>query len=100
MTLRVLALAALVPLASFCQIQLFLFDGTNETPITSSGLSVGAVAVGDSIETDFHIRNTGTTSATITTITLAGSGFNLAALPNPQYVLAPGAFVRFSRGHL
>jgi hypothetical protein len=96
MTLRVLALAALFPLASFCQIQLFLFDGTNETAITSSGLSVGAVAVGDSIETDFHIRNTGATSATITTITLAGSGFTLTALPNPQYVLAPGAFVGFS----
>jgi hypothetical protein len=96
MTLRVLALAALFPSASFCQIQLFLFDGSNETAITNSGLSVGTVAVGNSIETDFHLRNTGATSATITTIALAGSGFTLAATPNPQYILAPGAFVGFS----
>jgi len=95
MILRTLVLAAFFPLASFCQIQLFLFDGTNETAI-GSGLSVGTAAVGDTIETRFRIRNTGTSSANITTIKLAGSGFTLAAIPTLPYILAPSAEVGFT----
>jgi len=95
MTLRALVLAALFPLASFCQIQLFLFDGTNETAIGSS-LSVGSAAVGDTLETRFRVRNTGTSSVNITTITLAGSGFTFEATPTLPYILAPGAEIGFT----
>ena len=94
MTRRVLALAALFPLASFCQLQLFLFDGSNETAIGSS-LSVGTAAVGDTLETRFRIRNVGSSSVNLTTIKLAGSGFVLSATPTVPYILAPGSPVDF-----
>jgi hypothetical protein len=98
MSLRVLALAALFPLASFCQIQLFLVnpDGS-ETPV-GGGLSVGTAAVGDTLQSVFRIRNVGTQSVIITTITLSSSGdFTLAATPDlPDTLATAGAPVDFT----
>jgi hypothetical protein len=99
MILRALVLAALFPLASFCQIQLFLFDGTNETAISSgSGLNVGTAAVGATLETTFHIRNVGTTSVVVSNIGLSGvSAFTIlqSSVPTLPYILASGTFVSF-----
>ncbi len=96
MILRTLALAALFPMASFCQIQLFLFDGTNETAIGSS-LNVGTAAVGQTVATIFRVRNVGTTSVSVTNISLSGEYFSLLqpSVPSLPYILAGGSFIDF-----
>jgi hypothetical protein len=90
MTLKVLILSLALPLSSFCQLQIFQFDGTNETPIGAS-LDLGQVAIGDSLQSRFRVRNEGSAAVTIQNISLAGTGFQLSSVPSLPYILAPGA---------
>jgi hypothetical protein len=78
------------PLAGFAQLQLYLFDGTNETPV---GLTydLGTAAPGDTIETRFRVRNLSTAAVTIQNISIPGPQFSIAAAPSLPYILAPGA---------
>ena len=94
MTYRLFLLAVALPLASFGQLQLYLFDGTNETPL---GLTydAGTAAPGDTLETRFRVRNMSIGAINLQAITVAGLGFNLAAAPSLPYTLAPGAAADF-----
>jgi hypothetical protein len=91
---RILLFAALVPLCALAQLQVYLFDGTNETPV-GAVVNVGTASPGDSVETRFKVRNTGTGAATLDTLTLAGTGFTFLNVPSLSYILAPNAEVEF-----
>lgn len=85
---RCALVALLAPLAALAQIQVFQYDGTNYTPV--SGLfNVGTASPGDTIETRFRVRNTGTAATQLTKIALAGEGFAISSAPSLPYTLAP-----------
>lgn len=79
---RALFFAALLPLSALAQLQVFEFDGTNDTPVgTVVNLGAG--------ETRFHVRNTGSAPAAIDTILLSGYDFAIQSEPSLPYTLAP-----------
>ena len=84
----VLMIAALLPLSAFAQLEVFVFDGTNDTPLTAL-TTVGPVAPGDMIETRFHIRNMGSGPASLSGLTLGGAAFTIVSAPSLPYVLEP-----------
>ncbi|HME09375.1 MAG TPA: hypothetical protein VKG25_20110, partial [Bryobacteraceae bacterium] len=93
MILRALVLAAVFPLVSFCQIQLFLVNASNgtETAIGAS-LDLGPVGVGQTLATTIRVRNVGASSVQVTNISLSGEYFSLfqPSVPTLPYTLAPG----------
>ena len=89
MIYRLVLIAALLPLASFGQLQLFLFDGTTETPLGVT-YDAGTVAPGDTLELRFRVRNMSTGAVNLQTISIAGVGFKITAAPSLPYILAPG----------
>ena len=93
---RFLLAFSLLPIAAVAQIQVFQFNGTTETPVGSL-FNVGSAAPGDTLETRFRVRNTGSGPATFQTLSLAGSGFQLvaASVPSLPYIIAPGNFAEF-----
>jgi hypothetical protein len=91
---RLLLCCALVPLAAIAQIQVFLFDGTNETP-AGVLVNVGSASPGDTLQTRFHVRNVGEGPAMLQTLSIAGSGFAISLTPLLPYTIAPGSFVEF-----
>jgi hypothetical protein len=88
MITRALLFATLAPLSLFAQLQVFLFDGTNETSL-GAVVNVGTASPGDSLETRFRVRNVGAGPATLDTLSLAGSGFSFSATPSLPYIIAP-----------
>jgi centrosomal CEP192-like protein len=85
---RALLAAALLPLSALAQLQLFIFDGSSETPVGALA-NVGTASPGDSVVTRFRVRNTGTGPTTLQTLSLAGTGFSFSAVPSLPYILAP-----------
>ncbi len=88
MILRALLFAGLLPLAALAQLQVFEFDGTNDTPVGAL-VNVGAASPGDKLETRFHVRNIGAGPATFSTLALSGEGFTIVSTPSLPYILAP-----------
>ncbi len=88
MIARIALFAFLLPLAAMAQLQVFEFDGTNDTPVGAL-LNVGTAAPGDTLETRFHVRNIGAGPATLTTLALSGQGFSIISAPTLPYILAP-----------
>src|SRR5271168_4024474 len=89
MIARILLFAALAPLSAVAQLQVFVFDGTNETA-AGSVVNVGTASPGDMITTRFRVRNIGTGAATLQTLGLAGTGFSFSTnVPSLPYILAP-----------
>ncbi len=78
------------------QIQVFMYDGATEKPVGSL-YNVGSAAPGDTLEKRFRVRNEGNGPATLQTLSLAGSGFQLvpAFVPSLPYIIAPGNFAEF-----
>ena len=99
MTARIALLFALMPAAAFAQLQLFTFDGTSEKAAASL-TDFGSISAGDTREIRFHARNNGNAAVALTTVSLAGQGFSISAVPSLPYVIAPTNFaevrVRFS----
>ena len=91
---RMLLCCSILPLAALAQIQVFLFDGTNETPVAGL-VDVGSASAGDTLETRFHVRNTGAGAAIFQTLSIAGSGFRITTAPSLPYTIAPGSFAEF-----
>ena len=89
MIYRLALIAALLPLASFGQLQLFLFDGTTETPLGVT-YDAGTVAPGDTLELRIRVRNMSTGAINLQAISIAGNGFKIAAAPSLPFTLAPG----------
>ncbi len=88
MILRALLFAGLLPLAALAQLQVFEFDGTNDTPVGAL-VNVGTASPGDKLETRFHVRNIGAGPATFSTLALSGEGFTIVSAPSLPYILAP-----------
>ena len=91
---RLLTCCALVPLAAVAQIQVFLFDGTNETQ-AGALVNIGSASPGDTLETRFHARNVGAGPVVFQTLSIAGSGFTISLTPLLPYTVAPGSFAEF-----
>jgi hypothetical protein len=91
---RALLVTSLLPWAALAQLQVFQFDGTNETPV-GAVVNVGAVTPGDTVETRFRVRNIGQGPAVFQTLSLAGEGFAISAAPSLPYTIAPGLEAEF-----
>src|SRR5689334_7130790 len=89
MIYRLVLIAALLPLASFGQLQLFLFDGTTETAL-GVAYDAGTVAPGDTLELRFRVRNMSTGAINIQAISIARDAFKIAVRPFLPFILAPG----------
>ena len=85
---RALLFVALLPLSAFAQLQLFVFDGANETPVGAL-VDVGSASPGDMVETRFRVRNIGPGPEVLQTLSLAGSGFTFSATPSLPYTISP-----------
>ena len=96
MKARLLLALALLPLSALAQIQVFVFNGTSETP-AGSFFNVGAATPGDTLETRFRVRNEGSGPAALQTLLLAGSGVSagLSLCPFPALTIAPGNYAEF-----
>ena len=94
MTARLLFLASFLPLSAWAQLQVFVFNGSAETPTTAL-VNVGSAASGDTLETRFHVRNMGGGPATFQTLSVAGQGFSVLSSPSLPYIIAPGSFAEF-----
>ncbi len=99
MMLRLMLIAAALPLAASAQLQLFLFDGTAEKAV-STVVDYGNVAIGDSSELRFRARNNTNASIALQTVSLGGQGFSISSAPTLPYIVAPSNYaeirVRFS----
>jgi hypothetical protein len=87
-TPRLLLFVALLPLSALAQIQVYEYDGTNDTPV-GPVVNVGTAAPGDTIVARFHVRNNGNGPIVLQTLSLAGDGFTIAAAPSLPFTLAP-----------
>ena len=81
-------LAVLLPVSALAQLQVLDFNGTTDTPVVGT-LDVGTTSAGTTINTRFHVRNTGSGPAVLDTVLLAGAGFTITASPSLPYILAP-----------
>ena len=67
---------------------LLVLNGTTDTPVGSS-LSVGTAAPGDTLQTRFHVRNTGSRSGRSHARASRAKGSPSHPLLPPPYILAP-----------
>lgn len=81
MIARTLLLLTLAPLAALAQLQVYALNGSTQTAVGSS-YPVGSAALGDTIATQFRVKNTGTQSVTLS-VSLSGEGFRIECLPAP-----------------
>lgn len=85
---RAVVFATILPLSALAQLQVFEFDGTNDTAVGQL-VNVGTAAPGDTVATRFHVRNTGAGPVVLQTLSLSGQGFTIASAPSLPYTLAP-----------
>jgi hypothetical protein len=83
MIARALLFAALLPLSALAQLQVFVVSGTTQTEVGSS-FDVGTAAVGDTIETQFRVKNTGSTVAPLAVSLSSDGGFVIQCAPAPD----------------
>jgi hypothetical protein len=81
MIARAFVFLALAPLGALAQVQVYVLNGSTLTAVGSS-YSVGSAALGDTIETQFRVKNPGTQAAPLS-VSLAGEGFTIQCLPAP-----------------
>jgi hypothetical protein len=85
---RLLLFVSLLPLSALAQLQVFEFDGTNYTPV-STVVNIGTAAPGDTIISRFRVRNMSSGPVALQTISLAGEGFSIQSSPSIPYTLPP-----------
>lgn len=88
MIARVLLFAALAPLSALAQLEVFLYDGANQTA-AGAVVNVGTASPGDTVTTRFLVRNTGAGPASLDTLSLAGAGFSIPTNLQLPFILAP-----------
>lgn len=94
--MRGLILFALSCTYAFGQIQFLLVDAPGSEKPVSTMFQVGAVPVGDRVDTVFRVRNTSQTQLVIRTLTLAGAAFSISGQPSLPHTLAPGLNMDFT----
>jgi len=88
-----LLLAALPARAQF---ELLVVNGGTSTPVTNLGLySFGNISSGATVAQQFQIVNTANLSATLTKLSVSGSGFTLSGGPKLPLALNPQSSVNF-----
>jgi len=90
-----LALLLLIPAAAVAQLQLYVAPPNTEI-LLSGFYDLGSAPIGDVLPTRFRVRNTGTSSATVTNIRVAGTGFSIPTPASLPYVIAPGLNLDFT----
>jgi hypothetical protein len=90
-----LLLAWLWAPAAFGQFGLFAVDGSAERPVPAV-YDLGGLGPAETGAARFRIRNVSTSSATLSGLTVTGSGFKLASGLTLPAVLAPQAAVEFA----
>ncbi len=94
-------LAALVlwPALAFAQLNLYVVNGDQETPVTSI-YHLPDTSPGDLLDTTFRVRNSSASELSISTLTVFGSSFSMVDPPSlPVTVPSGGSFdfvVRFA----
>jgi hypothetical protein len=86
--------AGLLP-AAHAQFQLSVVSGNAEQPVASV-YDFGRVASGDLASTNFQISNTSNSTAMLTLLSVAGTGFTLSGGPSLPATLDPQAAVDFT----
>lgn len=89
-----LLLLILLSIPVWSQIQVLLYDGVSESPI-GAVVDIGAAAPGDTLTARLRVRDIGAGPAVLSTLSLSGSGFQLAAYPSLPYTIAPGSETEF-----
>jgi hypothetical protein len=82
MIARLALLIPLLPLAAVAQIQVFVLNGTTLT-LAGSTLQVGTAAVGDSIQTQFRVKNSGSLDVALSVSLSGDAAFNIQCQPAP-----------------
>lgn len=85
-----LLLAACSPVA-LAQFALFQVNGSAEQPV-GAVFGFGSLDTGATATASFHLQNTGSTPATLASLTLAGTGFALSAPLLPATIDPQGTF--------
>ena len=80
-----------LPLLASAQLQLSLFDGSTEQPMTAF-TELGTVAAGDAREIRIHMRNNTSAAIALTTIEVRGQGFAISSAPSLGTIIAPTNF--------
>jgi hypothetical protein len=91
----ILVLLLLVPLAAIAQLHLYVAPPNNEI-LLAGFYDLGSVPLGDTLQTRFRVRNHGTASATVTNISVAGTGFSIPTPASLPYLIAPGLNLDFT----
>ncbi|SRR5579884_834285 len=84
-------LLMLAPLALQAQLALYVVNGGTETAAGPT-YNVGTIASGDSRDTRFRARNSGSAPVTITQLAVSGAGFSIVQTPSTPFVIAGGSF--------
>jgi len=85
---RILLLVTFLPLSALAQLEVFVLQGTTETPV-GAVVTVGTASPGDTVVTEFRMRNTGSGPVALQTISLAGEAFTIQSAPSLPYILSP-----------
>jgi len=94
MIARMLFLASLLSMPALAQLQIFLFDGTNETP-AGALVDIGTASPGDTLVARFKVKNVSSGPAVFTTLSINGAGFTATSLQLLPYTIAPGQEAEF-----
>src|SRR5262245_11080730 len=83
-------------LSASAQIAVYTLDnsGVVETPVEGFA-DLGTAQAGDTLDTKFRLRNTGTTNITLTSLRVSGVGFSVQNDPSKPYLMAAGTNVDF-----
>jgi hypothetical protein len=87
MVLLAAVFAALLPLSALAQLQIYEFNGTTDTP--AGTVLIVTAAPGATVETRFHVRNTGSAPVVLQNVSVDGAGFTILSAPSLPYTLAP-----------
>jgi len=77
--------------AALAQFQLFQVSGSSTQPVGAI-FGFGTLSTGTSASASFSLQNAGSAPATLTSLTLAGSGFTLSAPALPATIAPQGTF--------
>jgi hypothetical protein len=92
---RLLLAACLAAVPLQAQLAFSIVQDSAETPIDSQ-VRLPQAAAGDTVDALFRVRNTGAAAASLTKLSIAGSGFSLVNMPAMPANLAPGDFQSFT----
>jgi hypothetical protein len=93
--LRIMILAACLPIALRADITLYTVSGTTET-VAPSVFGFGQVALGDTKDVLFRAKNTGSAAIAITKLAMSGSGFSIVNSATIPFTLSPGSALDFT----